>query len=741
MGCGNGHRDGCKKKKKGQLIVIEKDNCDDKYSKCPLTGPTGPKGHQGCPGPQGIQGMMGMQGPQGQQGANGTIGPTGVTGPTGPPNGPTGPMGPTGPVLASTKSPIGGDGSPSNPICLLPPTPPNPPDCKHNWYWDTNVSNWASKYIPSPYITTVGDTSLGAMYSSVSAAFAVGCYFVRITNNIVENNILFPANITAIIYIDPGVSYTLTNTTNLNSSGLSIKGGNLTQGFGSNLIYTGPTNSQAFSNGQLTIDMCHIVCSNNSGTYFNTGAAGITVISNCSVLVPGGITGGFINLAGLNERIFLSNLLINAQSTIAGASPNTILTTTNTTTGSLVINNISTIGGVVFNFTNTGTINASNLITVFNINSLDNLLQVFIDGTGMSLTGLYRLNTLSLGTQSNNTEHSISDVTTLNFNINNGSNNVTSTCTFDNISAFNMNIQNIDFCTLYNLYSVQTFNLSTNVNNSVFDGITLVQNPTNFIATSCIIENILIKGGNADFTLGPFLNCMISKIVMISTNNNNLTMQSCWYTTVNQIYNSGNVRNEINFNSFYHSTISNVTTAGSISFNDFEDISVNGIVSWFNNGNFVNLGHGIKSSFTGINCYQLSTVSECTDCTFGNCTMSILSAESNRCIFSAIIVTDNLYAKGPNNMYIGCSVPSGTLSPQGINNIFLSIMTGNSINFNSNATNNIIASSQLGGIGGNTANISGSNITTNNRRPIAVANVVTGNVSDVKINQSNATWS
>lgn len=738
------HRDGCKKKKKGQLIVIEKDKCGDSRDKHSITGPTGPKGHQGCqgcPGPQGIPGMIGMQGPQGIPGTNGSIGATGLTGPTGPPNGPTGPTGPTGPVLASTKSPIGGDGSPSNPICLLPPTPPNPPDCKHNWYWDPNVSNWASKYIPSPYITTVGDISLGAMYPSVTAAFADGCYFVRITNSIVENNIVFPASITAIIYIDPGVSYTLLNTTNLNASGLSIKGGNLTQGFGSNLVYNGPTNSQAFSNGQITIDMCHIVCSANSGTYFNTGAVGITVISNCSVLVPGGITGGFINLAGLNERIFLSNLLINAQSTTAGASPNTILTTTNTTTGSLVVNNISTIGGVVFNFTNTGTINSSNLVTVFNVNSLDNLLQVFVDGTGMSLTGLFRLNTLSLGTQSNNTEHSISDVTTINFNINNGSNNVTSTCTFDNISAFNMTIQNIDLCTLYNLYSVQTFNLATNVTNSIFDGITLIQNPTSFVATSCMIENIFIKGGNVDFTLGPFANCMVSKIIMISTNNNNLTIQNCQYTTVNQIYNNGSISNEINFNNFSHSTISNVTSAGKISFNDFLNISVNGIISWFNNGSLVNVGSGSKSSFTGINCYELDTNSQCTDCTFTNCTMLNLVAESNRCIFSAIIATGNISAKGANNMYIGCSVPNGILSPQGINNTFLSLMTGNSINFNPNATNNIIASSQIGGISGNTANISGTNITTNNRRPVAVANVVTGNVNDVKINQSNTTWS
>ena len=741
MGCGNGHRDGCKKKKKGQLIVIEKDNCHDGQNKCVVTGPTGARGCQGFPGQQGMPGMMGMQGPQGTPGINGMRGPTGVTGPTGPPNGPTGPMGPTGPVVASTKSPIGGDGSPSNPICLLPPTPPNPPDCKHSWYWDPNVSNWASKYIPSPYLTTVGDTSLGAMYSSVTAAFAAGCYFVRVTNSIVENNIVVPPSITAIIYIDPGVSYTLLNTTNLNSSGLSIKGGNLTQGFGSNLVYTGPTNSQAFSNGQLTIDMCHIVCSSNSGTYFNTGAVGITVISNCSVLVPGGITGGFINLAGLNERIFLSNLLINAQSTIAGASPNTILTTTNTTTGSLVINNISTIGGVVFNFTNTGTINSSNLITVFNINSLDNLLQVFVDGTGMSLTGLYRLNNLSLGTQSNNTEHSISDVTTINFNINNGSNNVTSTCTFDNISAFNINIQNIDLCTLYNLYSVQTFNLSTNVTNSVFDGVTLIQNPTSFTATSCIIENIFIKGGNVNFTIGPFVNCMISKIIMISTNNNNLTIQDCQYTTVNQIYNNGSVSNVINFNGFLHSTISNVTSAGIISFDDFFNVGVNGITCWNNNnsGN-VNIKSGNKASFTGINCFKLDASIQCEDSVFTNCTALNLTVEANRCVFSTIIVSGAVTANGNNNIYLGCVI-RGILSPQGINNIFLALMSDITINFAPSATNNIIASSQVGAISGNEANISGSSITPNNRRPVAVANVVTGNVSDVKISQANATLS
>ncbi len=735
-----GHKD-CKNKKK-IVIVKESSDCDD-HKHHRKRGPTGPKGCRGDPGCPGMQGMPGMQGPQGlpgHPGSQGSIGPTGLTGPTGPPLGPTGHTGPTGSALVNTKSPIGGNGTPANPICLLPPMPPSPADCQHNWYWDVGAGDWASKYIPSPYVTTVGATAMGAMFSTVTAAFSAGCYFVRITNDLTETNITVPAGISAIIYIDPGVTYTLLTTTNLNASGLSILGGNLTQGFGSTITYAGGINTQAFSNGQLIIDNCHIICSANSGTYFNTGAAGITSISNCSVLIPGGITGGFINLVGTSERIFLTNSIIVAQSTQPGASPNSILTTTNTITGSLVINNVSTLGGVVFNFTNTGTVNNSNLITVFNVNSLDNLLQIFIDGTRMGFTGLYRLNTLSLGVQSNNVEHNISDVTTANFYVNNGFNNITIGCTFDNVSALNVNIQNAELCTFYNTYATQTFNLGTGINNSVFDGVTLVQNPTNFTATNSVIENVFIGSVNSNFTLGPFANCFISKVIMVSTGNNILRFSNCQFTAIDQIYNSGINPAEIAFESINNSSISNVVTQGKIKVENCQNINISGISGIFSQGNNMDVVGTTVSSFSNVSMNQITVSSDCSSCGFSNFTFSTLQPRCSGCSFTTMVgATITMNSDTDNNVFIGCVI-TGTYVPAGINNSHLGIVTGNDIIFGSNASNHIIAGCQVGGISENTVNLTSANTLNSNQRPLAVGNIVSGSISNMKINSANTTY-
>lgn len=729
-----------KKKKKVKYVIIDEKDCQPPcqvtcQTGCNWTGPTGATGKRGPTGCHGI----GMQGPQGP---GGPTGPTGaasfITGPTGPSQGPTGVTGPTGAGTVVTKPPIGGDGSPQNPVTLLPPTPP---DCEHSWYWNPTINDWSSKYIPSPYTTTVGDVSAGAMFSSVTQAFAYGCHFVRVTNNTTENFIVFPPTITAIIYIDPGVTYNLLSSTNLNGSGLSIRGGNLTQGFGSTLSYDGPTNSQAFSNGQLTIDNCHIFCSSNSGTYFNTGNAGVTVISNCSILIPGGITGGFINLAGLSERIFLNDLLINAQSTTAGASPNSIITTANTTTGSLVMNNISTLGGVVFNLTNTGTINNSNLITGFNINSLDNLLQVFVDGTGISLTGMYRLNSLTLGSQSNNTEHNISDVTTVNFNINNNTNNVMTNCTFDNISAFNMVIQNVDLCTFYNLYSLQTFNMVSNVTNSVFDGITLFQNPTSFAATACVIENMFIKSGGHNLTLGPFTSCSISKVTRTSTTvigNSNLTFTQCQYTTINQVYNNNGV---IIFDAWSNSTISSIVSPGGVTISSGTRLNVYGLT-----GSPIVTSGNTYCTFSNMSGTGNWSVSSNTSCVFSNCNFDIFVIQSgcSGCVYMGIVARDydfDIVTSNINNVYMGCIMLTGAGSIAGANNIFVGTITPNEFGmfFESSAINNIAAANIIMNAGSNSVGITGQSISNATQRPLAVGNIVNGVISSVKINQANTT--
>ena len=72
-------------------------NCGNCCYPCGPTGPRGPKGAQGCAGPRGNTGTAGPTGRTGPVGTVGSTGPTGTAGPTGR-TGTAGPAGPTGPT-------------------------------------------------------------------------------------------------------------------------------------------------------------------------------------------------------------------------------------------------------------------------------------------------------------------------------------------------------------------------------------------------------------------------------------------------------------------------------------------------------------------------------------------------------------------------------------------------------------------------------------------------------------------
>lgn len=164
----------------------------------------------------------------GPTGAAGPTGPAGVgsnTGPTGAPGlsitGPVGPTGssltgPTGPTAAIVSYPVVlGVGTVIDPIRL----DETGGTCGTTLLYDTQgipfpagAANpmWKLRQTPSPYLTTVGNPGVGgAVYSSVQAALAAGCCFVRVINSIAED-LTLPC-LHTLVYVDPGVTWTLTN--------------------------------------------------------------------------------------------------------------------------------------------------------------------------------------------------------------------------------------------------------------------------------------------------------------------------------------------------------------------------------------------------------------------------------------------------------------------------------------------------------------------------------------------------
>jgi len=170
----------------------------------------------------GGDGPTGPTGPAG--GPTGPAGPTGSFGPTGPAGGPTGPTGATGPIgPIITYEPLIGDGSLSDPVRLDEANG----NCSTILAWDPNGipyppgnsgnSIWKLRANPSPYQTTVGNVSPGgAMFATVQQVLNLSspCCFIRIINNVSEPGLTIHVGCSnVILYIDPGVTWTMQTTT------------------------------------------------------------------------------------------------------------------------------------------------------------------------------------------------------------------------------------------------------------------------------------------------------------------------------------------------------------------------------------------------------------------------------------------------------------------------------------------------------------------------------------------------
>jgi len=712
-----------------------------------VTGDTGPTGSTGSTGPTGADsdvtgdtGPTGFTGFTGPTGADSDVtGPTGFTGFTGPTGVCTGCTGPTGLAMISTEIPIIGDGTQADPVTLAPSA-----NCHTSWYWK-NGSGWGIYEIPSPYTTTVGliPSSGGfAMYPSVSAAFTDGCYFIRIIDTIpAESNLVFPSNTNVVLYIDPGVTYTLSgDTNNLNNSSLSIIGQSPQQIYSSSFDYKPQANKSIFGNGRLYITGCTITSlAVDNGTYLNTGNNGTTIIKDCLVNGNGNQNvGGFINLIGANERIFLTNILLNARTSQILTAPDMIVTSTNTNTGSLIINNVSTIGGCVINLVNSGTINNSNHISLNNVYSLDNQLTVYVDGVDISIVGLRQVDSLIIGQQSNNTAHSISDVTALSICINVDTSNIMSKCTLDNIAARSITIGNSEKCSFNNIYAEIQSELRAGIKGCIFDGFTT---PT-FITFSAIdtsFNNISLNGSGS-YNISNVTRCNITSLTVIS--GTVLYMDSVTSCNINNVVLADNIylhigSNSLNsFSSFsnfkYNISSSNIIdNATKCTFSNLVNLSSNsGTISTVGS-----IGDVILCSFTGISDVSFNVGKLCTNCTFTSITCSgsfTGSGEAN--IFSTISTILQIVNYATNSVYTGCIMSTG-INNQGTNNGFISFtencIIANCISYNGyqfpSAANNTIQSS-FAGVGGYTAGISGNST----KKTLMIGNTISGTYTNSK---------
>ena len=708
-----------------------------------VTGDTGPTGWTGSTGPTGAASdVTGDTGPTGWTGSTGptgaasdVTGPTGWTGMTGPTGICTGCTGPTGAAMIDTLSPIIGDGTLSDPVTLAPSS-----NCHTSWYWK-NGTGWGIYEIPSPYVTTVGlvPSSGGfAMYPTVEAAFVHGCYFVRIIDTIPsESNLNFPSNGNVILYIDPGVTYTLSgDTNNLNNSSLSIIGQSPQQIYASSFNYRPQANKSIFGNGRLYINGCAVTSlAEDNGTYLNTGNNGTTTITNCLVNGNGNQNvGGFINLIGTNERIFLSDILMNARTSQLLSASNIIVTSPNTNTGALIINNMSTIGGCVINLVNSGTINNTNKISLNNVYSLDNQLTVYVDGVNISITGLREVDSLIIGEQSNNTEHSISDVTALSICVNVNTSNVMTKCTLDNIAARSITIGNSEKCSFNNMYAEIQSELRSGIDGCIFDGFTTPAF-NNFSSTNTTFNNIILNGSGTH-NIGNITKCNITSLNVTAGTALNLdSVHSC---NINNVVLADGINSNIgrnvactfsSFNNFKYNNITHIDNCNRCTFSGFVSSAVNTTTAITSIAQFSQV---MLCAFTNFSDFDIIINALCSNCTFSSITCGeTFTGGGTGNTYTSIVAALQIVNNGTQSVYVGCVAGSLSLDDTPT---FLSFGERTTISsctsygsYSLIAGNNVVEAS-MAGVGGKTAGIAGDV----SKRTLMVGNTISGTYTNSK---------
>jgi hypothetical protein len=415
--------------------------------------------------------------------------------------GPTGPCctGPTGPSIVDTALPVTGDGSLANPITLQAVNS----GCA-SWYWSPAAGwtpGWGILQNPGITQTTVGDSSVGAMYATIEDAFNDGCYNVRVVvgPTVTQPGFVFPVlNGRPFIFIDNGATLHITGTINFNDSYVSILGA-VRNAF---ITYTIPGGTRLFSNYRtLHIESCIIESNGTSGICpINSGEAdSVFYLNNC------GITSNSLTTyiqTGDTESVNLNNVgVFSGIMSIINDPFVVVLRDVNFTTSIININSDNVVRIIDMYDANTPP------TTIININSNGNIYE--------NITNMAEIN---IATTADTQDNVFYNLTCVDFTI---GNQACSLSEFFGLTCENFTVDDIDSCAFTEVVCTNDFEISTNMTQSRMCGLTLFKNPTNFTANNSIFTDIVFKTNNpaTSFDIGNMTYCTINNVSMVDTGN------------------------------------------------------------------------------------------------------------------------------------------------------------------------------------------------------------------------------
>ena len=288
------------------------------YAGSSVSGPTGaigPTGDVGATGPTGPTGLAGIDGLIGPTGPTGATGPTGSAGPTGP-TGATGSTGPTGTAGATGPTGLSGSGG---------VTGPTGPDGAVNHVDYVSVGS-------------------GGDYPTLANALSSGATRCQLISDLTESSAL-PVTTELYILIDPGVTWTLSASSVINSGLVEIRGRpgivicttNYPLGdgitdlylYGIHLNTNAPTGNRTLINPGLTTNISIVDCESYNS---NSGVVTEAAVAYASLVIDRTLYNSTLDTTLVTGRVSITRVITPASHYLTGYIYDLSLTTAVTLT-------------------------------------------------------------------------------------------------------------------------------------------------------------------------------------------------------------------------------------------------------------------------------------------------------------------------------------------------------------------------------------------------------------------------
>lgn len=608
---------------------------------------------------------------------------------------------PPGVATVITSFPNTGDGSVGNPITFAPASRP----CQ-TFFWDGAA--WRHNRNSGITEVTIGDIATGANFATAQEAIDLGCFFIRVVDNISEPFPLnIPVNGNVMIYIDPGINYRLAaGVMNVDSRSLTIRGS--ASAASSTIILQGQWNLDDLS--RIYFYDCRVINATGGSMITTTSSSYGIIEANQSSFVAANAAPGLFGeaVANITRRLFLRNCTLEG----TGINCGNLITSSAFTPSTIMLQGLRIIGDLAVGAPIANTIVSKSVLNGILISAKNSSQGTPFTWLVNGVVNNFRQDNDDVPTfvqlQIPNGEctidnHFIYNITTSdrqNIFVSNGVWNGTNTVTLNGPAN---RLSNIKMASRFILAGAEQMitNVTTALSMTVSAANVQINNCTvssgglTISAANTQINNFFLKAGDMTITSvnNSINNTNITSNIFLTNSNNNTINNSIVGGNLNMTNSNNNSINNINVGVGFNLTNSSNNRINNSSSSSTNNIDANSVSNSINGGLHAKFTvDGDFNIFTGVYFQPLSTLT--------------FSIGADGCVASSCIVNQISWA-GADGLISHCDVDAGIglsatqTSPRVVITGCRTGRTGNaSGNINVNSNTNVVVTNCIVGVSG-----------------------------------------